>query len=109
MYSHSSVMTYNNTGQGQPRVYQATTSTHQGPGGIRETRKTVRDSESGVEKMAVGRHLDDKGVVITRSRNRRTQEEEECKDFLNLDEGKDLNQVEFLFFIIMYVWCYRGV
>jgi hypothetical protein len=81
-------MTYDNTGGGQPRVYQATSSSHQGPGGVRETRKTVRDSHSGVEKMAIGRHLNDKGVVITKSRNRRTREEEENKDFYNLDEGQ---------------------
>ncbi|ELU09138.1 hypothetical protein CAPTEDRAFT_183814 [Capitella teleta] len=86
VFSQSSVMTYNNTGSGQPHVYQATSSTHQGPGGVRETRKTVRDSKSGLEKMAVGRHLNDKGVVITRSRNQKTSEREESKDFINLDE-----------------------
>ena len=53
---------------------------------IRETRKAVRDSESGVEKMAVGRHLNDRGHVITRQRDTRTGDMEENQDYLNFDE-----------------------
>jgi len=33
-YMQSSVMTYSNTGQGPPKVYQATTATRQAPGGV---------------------------------------------------------------------------
>ena len=57
MYSSSSVMSYSNTGDGAPKVYQASTSTRKAPGGVKETRRTVRDSEKGIEKMAIGHHL----------------------------------------------------
>lgn len=33
-FTQSSVMTYSNTGQGQPSVYQATSSTRTAPGGV---------------------------------------------------------------------------
>jgi len=33
-YMQSSVMTYSNTGQGAPKVYQATSATRQAPGGV---------------------------------------------------------------------------
>jgi len=33
-YMQSSVMSYSNTGQGAPKVYQATTATRQAPGGV---------------------------------------------------------------------------
>ena len=33
-YSQSMVMSYTNTGQGAPKVYQATTATRQVPGGV---------------------------------------------------------------------------
>ena len=33
-YSSSSVMSYSNSGDGAPRVYQASSSTRQGPGGV---------------------------------------------------------------------------
>ena len=33
-YTHSSVMTYSNSGQGQPKVFQASTSTAKAPGGV---------------------------------------------------------------------------
>lgn len=53
---------------------------------IRETRKAVRDSESGIEKMAVGRHVNDRGHVVTRQRDTRTGDMEENQDYLNFDE-----------------------
>lgn len=48
VYTQSSFMSYSNV-DGTPKVYQASSSTTQAPGGIKETRKVVRDSESGVE------------------------------------------------------------
>lgn len=54
---------------------------------VKETRKAVRDSESGVEKMAVGHHINDRAHVIERSRNVRTGEENENQDYINIDEG----------------------
>lgn len=87
-FSQSSFYSYTNTGQGEPKVYQATSSTRRGPGGIKETRKAVKDSESGVEKMAVGHHIHDRGHVIEKSRNRKTSEHDEKQDFINLDEDE---------------------
>lgn len=55
---------------------------------IRETRKAVRDSEVGVEKMAIGRHLNDRGHVVTRHRNTRTGDIDENQDYINFDECK---------------------
>lgn len=33
-YMQSSVMSYSNTGDGAPKMYQATAATHQAPGGV---------------------------------------------------------------------------
>lgn len=81
-------MSYSNVDGGQPKVFQASASTTKGPGGVRETRKMVRDSESGLEKMAVGHHIGERGHVIERQRNRRTGNREENQEYINLDEGQ---------------------
>ena len=54
---------------------------------IKETKKMERDSTSGMEKMAIGHHIRDRGHVIERSRNRRTGNQDENQEFINLDEG----------------------
>ena len=87
-YSYSSVMSYSNVGgSGEPKYFEATSSTRQGPGGVKETRKTVRDSESGMNKMAIGHHINDRGHVVERSMNRRTNERDEHQNFINMDES----------------------
>ncbi|XP_038061352.1 myeloid leukemia factor 2-like isoform X2 [Patiria miniata] len=85
-YSHSSYTSYSSDGSGAPKVYQATSSTRNAPGGVKETQRSVRDSEAGLEKLAVGHHLGDRAHVVERSRNRRTGQMEEKQDFNNLDE-----------------------
>ena len=55
---------------------------------LRETRKAVRDSEAGLEKMAIGRHINDRGHVITRQRNTQTGDLDENRDYLNMAEGE---------------------
>ncbi|XP_033642086.1 myeloid leukemia factor 2-like [Asterias rubens] len=85
-YSQSSFTSFSSAGAGPPKVYQATSSTRKAPGGVKETRRSVRDSEAGLEKMAVGHHLGERAHVVSRSRNTRTQETEEQQDFNNLDE-----------------------
>ena len=75
-------------GDKEPKMFQATSSTSQAPGGVRETRRTLRDSESGLEKMAVGHHIGDRGHVIQRQRNRRTGQEDENQEYLNIQEGR---------------------
>jgi len=40
-YVQSSVMSYSNTGNGAPKVYQATSATRQAPGGVSQTNNCV--------------------------------------------------------------------
>ncbi|NWW79652.1 MLF2 factor, partial [Climacteris rufus] len=49
-FTSSTVISYSNLGDG-PKVYQETSEMRSAPGGIRETRRTVRDSDSGLEQM----------------------------------------------------------
>ena len=53
---------------------------------MRETQKSVRDSESGMEKLEVGHHINERGHVIERSHNRRTGNREESQNYINLEE-----------------------
>lgn len=55
---------------------------------IRETRQSMRDSESGLERMAIGHHIGVRAHIMERSRNRRTGDREERQDFINLDESE---------------------
>ncbi|XP_046579761.1 myeloid leukemia factor 1-like isoform X1 [Haliotis rubra] len=87
MFTQSSYVQVSNNGQGQaPQVYQATSSTRQAPGGVKETRRTVRDTESGVEKIAIGHHINDRAHIIERSQNRRTGDQNENQEYINLEE-----------------------
>ena len=63
-FSSSSVISMSHGPDGRPQVYQATSSTKTGPGGIRETQKTVQDSRSGVKKMAIGHHIGERAHII---------------------------------------------
>jgi len=85
-FSSSKVVSYSSDGSGEPKYYEATSETTQGPGGVRQTRKSERNSVTGMDRMAVGHHIYDRGHVVERSRNRRTNEREENHDFLNMDE-----------------------
>ncbi len=86
VFSSSTVMSYSNNGNGAPKIYQASTQTKQLPGGIRETRKAVKDSEKGVEKVAISHHIGEKSHVIERQRMRDGQMEE-LVNLENLDES----------------------
>lgn len=55
---------------------------------IRETRQSLRDSESGLESLAIGHHIGARAHVVERSQNRRTGDREERQDFINLDESE---------------------
>ncbi|KAK1344194.1 hypothetical protein QTO34_014759 [Cnephaeus nilssonii] len=54
---------------------------------IKETRKALRDSDSGLEKMAVGHHLHDRAHVIKKSKNNKTGDEEVNQEFINMNES----------------------
>lgn len=85
-YSSSQIISMTNGPDGRPQVYQASSSTKTGPGGIRETQKSVQDSRSGMKKMAIGHHIGERSHVIEREKNVRTGEEAERQDFVNLEE-----------------------
>ncbi|NXM56221.1 MLF1 factor, partial [Illadopsis cleaveri] len=87
-FSSSSVMTYSKTGDEPPKVFQASSQTRTAPGGVRETRKALKDSESGVEKIAIGHHIQDRAHVIKKSKNAKTGDEEMNQEFINLDESE---------------------
>ncbi|XP_036598135.1 myeloid leukemia factor 2-like [Trichosurus vulpecula] len=86
-FSSSTVISYSSLGDGAPKIYQETSEMRSAPGGIRETRRTVRDSESGLEQMSVGHHIRDRARILQRSRNHRTGDQEERRDYINLDES----------------------
>ena len=86
MYSSSSFYSYNGSGA-QPHVYKAHSSMRSGPDGRRETRKAVRDSRSGEEKVLVGHHLQDRSYIREKRRNQITKEEEEQEDLVGFDHG----------------------
>lgn len=55
---------------------------------IRETMQSLRDSESGLESLAIGHHIGERAHIMERSQNRRTGDREERQDFINLDESE---------------------
>ncbi|NWV18295.1 MLF1 factor, partial [Origma solitaria] len=87
-FSSSSMMTYSKVGDEPPKVFQASAQTRTAPGGVKETRKALKDSESGLEKMAIGHHIQDRAHVIKKSRNSKTGDEEMNQEFINLDESE---------------------
>ncbi|XP_037697838.1 myeloid leukemia factor 1 [Choloepus didactylus] len=86
-FCSSSVMTYSKVGDEPPKVFQASTQTRTAPGGIKETRRALRDSDRGLEKMAVGHHIHDRAHVIKKSKNSRTGDEEVNQEFINMNES----------------------
>ncbi|XP_039930158.1 myeloid leukemia factor 1 isoform X2 [Hirundo rustica] len=87
-FSSSSMMTYSKMGDEPPKVFQASTQTRTAPGGVKETRKALKDSESGLEKIAIGHHIQDRAHVIKKSKNAKTGDEEMNQEFINLDESE---------------------
>jgi hypothetical protein len=85
-YSSSSVFSMSSGPDGRPQVYQATSSTRAGPGGVRETRRTVQDSRSGTKKMAIGHHIGERAHIIEKEQNLHTGQREERQEFINLED-----------------------
>lgn len=87
VYSSSSVVTYSSGGEGgRPKVFQQSKQMRQGPGGVKETREMVRDSEKGIEQMSIGHHIGERAHVIERKKDR-TGQIEEVVNLENLDDG----------------------
>jgi len=72
---------------GQPQVYQSSQSTRTAPGGVKETKKAESDTRTGTKRLAIGRHIGDRGHVRERINNYRQGQEEDTEDFINIDEG----------------------
>lgn len=89
VFSSSSVMTYTTGRDGKPKVFQKSKQIKQGPGGVKETREMVRDSEKDYEKMAIGHHIGDRGHVI--ERQKRNGQMEEIVNMENLEESKQMS------------------
>ncbi|XP_054651169.1 myeloid leukemia factor 1 isoform X2 [Dunckerocampus dactyliophorus] len=87
-FSSSSVMTYSKVGNEPPKVFQASSSTRHAPGGVKETVRALKDSESGMEKMSIGHHIQDRGHVVEKKMNKKTGEKEFIQDFQNMDESE---------------------
>ncbi|XP_077344210.1 myeloid leukemia factor 1 isoform X4 [Lithobates pipiens] len=85
-FKSSSVMTYSKTGDEPAKVFQASSQTRQAPGGIKETKKAIRDSETGVEQIAVGHHIKDRAHIVKQLQNKKTGDREFNQEFLNMDE-----------------------
>ncbi|KAH8299804.1 hypothetical protein KR044_005993 [Drosophila immigrans] len=85
-FCQSNVMTVSTGPDGRPQIYQASSSTKTGPGGVRETRKTVQDSRTGVKKMAIGHHIGERSHIIEKEQDLRSGQLEERQEFINLDE-----------------------
>ena len=79
-------MSYSNTGDGKPKIYQASSQMRQAPGGVKETRHMVRDSEKGLEKVSVGHHIGERAHVIERQKLNGGPVEE-VVNLENLDDG----------------------
>ncbi|XP_025409241.1 myeloid leukemia factor isoform X2 [Sipha flava] len=93
-FSSSTFMSYSSNGpNGQPQVYKASSSTRTGPGGIKETKKAVCDSRTGVKKLAIGHHIGDRAHIVERQQNLYSGEQEENQEYINLedDEAEDFN------------------
>ncbi|XP_075717662.1 myeloid leukemia factor 1 isoform X5 [Rhinoderma darwinii] len=54
---------------------------------IKETKEAVKDSESGVEQIAVGHHIKDRAHIVKQLKNNKTGDEELNQEFLNMDES----------------------
>ncbi|NWY66247.1 MLF1 factor, partial [Erithacus rubecula] len=87
-FSSSSMMSYSRVGDEPPKIFQASAQTRTAPGGIKETRRALKDSESGMEKIAIGHHIQDRAHVVKKSRNSKTGDEEMNQEFINLDESE---------------------
>ncbi|XP_076291368.1 myeloid leukemia factor isoform X6 [Lasioglossum baleicum] len=85
-FTTRSVMTMGNGPDGRPQVYQETMSTTTAPGGVKETKKTVHDSRTGVKKMAIGHHIGERAHILEHEQNIHSGEQEERQEFINLDE-----------------------
>lgn len=49
--------------------------------------RSVQDSRTGLQELAIGHHLNERGHVVEKKKNRYTGDEEENHEFINLEDG----------------------
>ncbi|VDP06452.1 unnamed protein product [Soboliphyme baturini] len=86
VYSHSSVVSFQQGPDGRPKYYEKTKSIRKA-GDIAETRDSVRDSERGIEKMAIGHHMGGKSHIIEKERDESGRIIEN-QDFVGLNQNE---------------------
>ncbi|XP_045500323.1 myeloid leukemia factor isoform X1 [Colias croceus] len=84
----SSTVVMSSGPNGKPQVYSSSSSTKIGPNGVKETRKTLQDSRTGVKKMSIGHHIGERAHVIEREQNVYSGDAEERQEFINLEEDE---------------------
>jgi len=88
VYSQSTVISMKPGQGGRPEYYEATESMRKA-GDVKETRRSVRDTERGLEKMEIGHHIGQRGHVIEKRRDRTTGGQiMENQEFIGLNKGK---------------------
>ena len=55
---------------------------------MKETKRAVRDTRAGVEKMAVGHHIGDRSHVIQKQKDTRTGALDEEENLYNIDDSE---------------------
>lgn len=87
-YSFSSQQFYSchKDGNGEPQEFQAISSSAQGPGGIKETKKGYKDTSKQTQKMQYGRHIGDRATIQERSQVRDKREEK--TDYIGFEEER---------------------
>lgn len=88
VHSSFSSTSYTTDEHGRRQVYQESHASTQGPGGIKETKSSVRDSRTGHQEMSIGHHIADKAHIKKKSKNAYTGDEEQVVDCINLDDAE---------------------
>ena len=83
VYSHSTTIAFDGTGAAPH--YHETTDELRRVGDARETRRTVRDTHTGEERMSIGHHLGGQSHIVEKRRVRGGPVEQE-QQFVNLRE-----------------------
>lgn len=76
---------------------------------MREEKKALRDSKRELEKMAIGRHIGQRGHVMQKQRNTRTNESTQHQNLIGLDEG-ELDYMRKISFVeVDYLYWYTAI
>ena len=54
---------------------------------MKETKKAVSDSRTGIKKLAIGHHIGDRAHIVERQQNVYSGDQEENQEYINLDDG----------------------